>query len=71
MKVEARLEQLERQMRTQSALSVKRWLHAFTDLELATLTTTVSDLDAEIFMLLLVCSEAEIRAIAGQLGHEK
>ena len=60
--------------RQHSLVSLKRWLHSLNDYELATVTATVPDLDAEIFALVMVCSEHEIRsAVAdmGHLGHEK
>lgn len=71
---EKRLRALEMSTRQHSLLSLKKWLHCLTDLELAEVTATVPDLDAEIFILIMVCDDAEIRAVVadmGHLGHEK
>jgi hypothetical protein len=64
---EKRLRALEQTMRQHSLMSLKRWLNGLTDLELAMITATAIDLDAEIFMLLLVCDDAEVRAAVSQI----
>lgn len=66
---ERRMRALEMTTRQRSLVSVKRWWDCLSDCERASVTAQVSDLDAEIFTLLLVVSEADIGAIAAKMGH--
>lgn len=67
-KIDTRLKVLECQMLTCILLRDKRWLHGLTDAELATLTATAPDLDAEIFILLIAATEEELRRVAHAMG---